>query len=283
MPESQLQSRSLIVDGVATPLLEGGAADSGEAIVFIHGNPGAGRDWERLAGEASAFARVVAPDMPGFGRADKPADFSYTIDGYAQHLDSLLRALAIHRAHLVLHDFGGPWGLRWATDHADAVASLTLINTGVMLRYRWHSLARVWRTPLLGELFQATATRAAFHGLLKRGNPRRLPREFVDRMYDDYDAGTKRAVLRLYRATSRPAKLSEAMAPALRRLQVPVLVVWGRHDPYIGIEVAERQREVFPEASLVVLDDSGHWPFADNPAATSAEVVPFLRRHFRVR
>jgi pimeloyl-ACP methyl ester carboxylesterase len=95
-------------------------------------------------------------------------------------------------------------------------------------------------------------------------------------MWDDYDWGTRRAVLRLYRATDDPGRAAGALSAALAPLRRPGLVVWGRRDPYIGAEYAERQREVF-DAGVVMLDESGHWPFADDAAAVEAAVVPFLR------
>jgi pimeloyl-ACP methyl ester carboxylesterase len=118
-----------------------------------------------------------------------------------------------------------------------------------------------------------------FRDSINRGNPRPLPQTFLDRMYDDYDRGTRRAVLKLYRASSHPGRLAEQLAPALRSLHVPVLVVWGRHDPYVPVEHAERQRDVFADVRTVILDQSGHWPFADDPEAVAAAVVPFLREH----
>lgn len=279
MTAASLHRRELMVNGLRCPLLEGGpaGADPAEAVVCVHGNPGSSRDWEVLAGAIAGFARVVAPDMPGFGRADKPADFPYTVQGYAAHLGAALELLGIRRAHLILHDFGGPWGLAWAAGRPQALASLTLIDTGYLPDYRWHYLARIWRTPLLGELFHAISTRAAFHQLIRRGNPRGLPREFVDHMYDDYDAGTRRAVLRLYRATGDIDGQSRQLLPAFAGLRLPALVIWGQCDPYIGAAYAHRQRELLPDAQVHVLEDSGHWPFADNPEAVAALVTPFLR------
>ena len=276
MPASTLQARHIAVDGVRSLVRESGG-EQGEAVVFVHGNPGSSRDWLELAGQVSAFARVVAPDMPGFGQSDKPADFEYTVTGYARYLGGLLDVLGVSRVHLVLHDFGGPWGLAWAAAHPERLASVVLINTGALPGYRWHYLARIWRTPVLGELFQLLATRSGFHRLLKHGNPRGLPRDFVDGMYDDYDRGTRRAVLRLYRAASDPNGLTEQLAAVLRPLALPALVIWGRHDPYIDAAYAERQREVFPAARVVMLDQSGHWPYADDPAAVASALVPFLR------
>ena len=268
----------LVAGGLRSPLLEAGLGDAREAVVFVHGNPGSSRDWETLLPAVGEFARAIAFDLPGFGTADKPKDFNYSVDGYAAFVDQALSELRVDRAHLVLHDFGGPIGLAWAAAHPEKLASAVLIDTGVLVGYRWHILARIWRTRVLGELFQATATRRAFHMLTGRGNPRPLPRAFVDRMFDDYDRGTKRAVLKLYRATSDPDGQARRLISVLRPLDRPALVVWGRHDPYIGVEVAERQREAFPSAEVNVLDGSGHWPFADDPERVASLVVSFLRR-----
>jgi pimeloyl-ACP methyl ester carboxylesterase len=271
---------TLEAGGLHSPVLEAGPDAASEAVVFVHGNPGSSRDWEPLVGRVGAFARAVALDMPGFGQADKPkAGFEYTVAGYSAHLATALGELGITRAHLVLHDFGGPWGLAWAAEHPDAFASVVLINTGVLLGYRWHYLAKIWRTPVAGDLFMATANRAAFGLLLRHGNHGGLPKPFVDRMYEDFDRGTKRAVLALYRATGDIDRLSAAVTAKLVPLRRPALVVWGANDPYIPSEQAENQRQAFDVEELVMLPDSGHWPFADNPQAVTGAVLPFLQRH----
>jgi pimeloyl-ACP methyl ester carboxylesterase len=97
-------------------------------------------------------------------------------------------------------------------------------------------------------------------------------------MYDDMDAGTTRAILRLYRATSDPSALGRMHAHALRPLDRPALVIWGAHDPYLPVALAARQREAFPSAEIAVLESSGHWPHADDPEAVGRLVEPFLRR-----
>ena len=270
-----MNRHDITVGGVRSPVLDAGAGR--EAAVFVHGNPGSGEDWQMLVEGAGSFMRAVAPTMPGFGQAHKPPDFDYTVDGYARHLNLLIDALGIDRVHLVVHDFGGPWGLNWVAKHPSRVASVTLINIGVLRGYRWHFMARIWRTPLLGELSQATTTRAAFRALLKLGNPRGLPLAFIDRMYADFDKGTKRAILKLYRATSDIDGFSQALHTALRPLDLPALVVWGLADIYLPGRFADAQRETFPRARIVKLPDSGHFPYADNPQAVADAVLPFLR------
>jgi pimeloyl-ACP methyl ester carboxylesterase len=265
------------VNGVRSPVLEGGPADATEAVVFVHGNPGVAQDWLPLLSPASEFTRAIAITMPGYGDADKPRDLPYTVQGYADHLAGALDQLGVTRVHLVLHDFGGPWGLQWAVDHPEQHASTTLINTGVILREGWHALAKVWRTPVLGELFFKTSSRGGMRQFMKRTNPPSFPTAFGDHMYDLYqDPGTRRAVLRLYR-NSPIAPHVAAIAPGLREHPRPTLVVWGAKDPYLKVRLAERQREVFRDARVEILPGSGHWPLADDPQAVADAVLPFLR------
>ena len=154
MTATSLQMGEVVVNGVRSPVLVGGTGTPGEAVVFVHGNPDAGADWKPLMERVAEFATVVAPDMPGFGGADKRSDQDYTLAGYAAHLAGVINQLGLKRVHLVAHDFGGPFAIKWAATHPEMVASVTMINTGVLLDYRWHRLARLWRTPVVGELIQ---------------------------------------------------------------------------------------------------------------------------------
>ena len=88
-----MSERSVIIDEIRSPLLEFGASDSDEAVIFVHGNPGSIRDWDTLARSAGELGRAVAIDMPGFGAADKPADFDYSVGGYAHRFSSMTRLL----------------------------------------------------------------------------------------------------------------------------------------------------------------------------------------------
>ena len=197
------QTRHLVVNGVHSPVLIGGTEATGEAVVFVHGNPDAGSDWEPLMKHVAEFAAVVAPDMPGFGGADKDAAQDYTLAAYGAHLGGVIDQLGIDRVHLVAHDFGGPFALTWAAANPGKVASVTLINTGVLLDYRWHRLARVWRIPVVAELFMRATTRRTAHFVIGHDNPG-LPEEWLDRIVEHLlPAGTKRAVLRVYRSTQQ--------------------------------------------------------------------------------
>ncbi len=270
--------RKLNVFGLRTPVIEAGDPDAREAIVCLHGHPGSSNDWRDMLERFGELGRAVAFDMPGFGRAEKPRAWEYSVGANAVFVGGALRELGIERAHLVMHDFGGPWGLIWGLAHPEAWASSVLVDIGVMVGYRWHPIARMYRTPGLGRLMALGSSRWAFRRIMKYYNPqpRPLPPAFVDRVYDEYDYGTRRTILQLYR--NAPADAMEAMVPAFREVAPPTLVVWGAHDVGAPVEQAERQRLSFPDAEIVVLPESGHWPFVDDPDRFAAAVMPFLER-----
>ena len=88
-------------------------------------------------------------------------------------------------------------------------------------------------------------------------------------------------MLKLYRNTRKTDDAARQLTAALRPLDLPALIVWGAHDPYIPVVFAERLREVFPHAEIKILPRSGHWPFADDPHSVAQAVLPFLRRQLR--
>jgi pimeloyl-ACP methyl ester carboxylesterase len=265
--------RTVEVSGLRTPVLDAGPA-SDEAVVYVHGNPGSRLDFRDLVERTGAFARAIAPDMPGFGDADKPhpRDFKYRVRTLGRHLAEVLGALGVRRAHLVGHDFGGPFAVGAILHQPSLAASLSFINTGILRGYKWHKWARIWRTPVVGEIFMRLL---ADEKRFKAGFTR-LPADFVDQMWRHYDARTRRAVLDLYRATDM--KDLSPVASALRKLDLPSVVVWGVKDRYVPVEFADRNQEALPRATVHRIEDAGHWPFIDRPDAVAAVLLPFLRQ-----
>ncbi len=275
-----VRKRRFEAAGASSRLVEAGPEEAPTAVAFLHGNPGSSDDWEPLVAAVGATGmRALAFDLPDFGETVAPAGFEHSVPGYAAFVDAALAALGVERVYLVLHDFGGPIGLAWIAGHADRLAGLTLIDIGILPGYKWHRLARIWRTPVLGEIFQGTATRPAFRFLVNRDEPRGLPRPFLEQMYDHYDRRTKRAVLKLYRATDDPGSPDPELLAALReRGELLTLVIWGGGDAYLPSSYAERQREFFPTAEVNVLPHSGHWPFIDAPEEVERLLLTFLAR-----
>jgi pimeloyl-ACP methyl ester carboxylesterase len=249
----------------------------GVPTVFVHGHPTSSEDWlpfmERLD------APALAPDLPGWGRSESPPTdrFDYGLEGLGGFLGRWLDAAGVNSYNLVCHDWGVV-SLIAAQAAPERIERLVVINAvPLMAGYRWHWVARLfWRRRLLGELANATTTRAGLRLILRQATPRpgSMPDEFVDQVLRDRPRGTWPQALRLYRSAGGPALA--AAGARLGELGCPALVLWGADDPYIPLEFAHRYAEVLPDAELDVAEGAGHWPWIDRPELVD-RVLAFLR------
>lgn len=266
--------------GFRTPVLDAGPRSSREAVVFLHGSPGSSQDWLDLLPRLGALGRrAVAWDLIGYGHADKPWEADTDIHAAGRLVAEMLERLGISRVHLVIQDLGGAAGLEWAAQNPDQLVSAVVIASG-LLGYRHHNFARISRTPVVGDSFMLTLNRATWSlGMQEGQSERPLPQSFVDRLYDDLDRRTRCTILQVYRSADEQQieQWGREQADVLSRRRRPALIIWGRNDPYLPPEMAERQREVFPGAPIHIFEESGHWPFIDDPKRTARLVIPFVR------
>ena len=136
-------------------------------------------------------------------------------------------------------------------------------------------MARIWRTPVLGELAMGATNRRTLRFASKETNatPGPMPEAWLDSVLDHFDQGTQRAILRLYRS-SPPEVLARAGAQ-LGLLQMPALVVWGMRDPYLPGRFGRAYADALGHAELLELADAGHVPWLDRPDVLD-RVVSFL-------
>ena len=229
--------------------------------LYLHGVPTSSDDWldflQRTGG--------LAPDLPGFGRSGKPGSRRYTIDEYEDFLERFLEELDVERVSLVMHDWGVV-GLAFAQRHPERVERLVLINAVPFIPgYEWHRMARIWRTPLLGELAMGITYRRTLRQASKETNvtPGGMSEAWLDSVLDHFDQGTQRAILRLFRSAS-----SQELAAAgenLGSLDMPALVVWGMQDPFIPGRFGQAYASILGDAELLELADAGHVPWLDRP------------------
>lgn len=130
LPGYAFEPRWHDVDGLRMHYLDEG---SGAPTVCFHGEPTWAYLYRKMLPVLSkAGQRVICPDFPGFGRSDKPTDRRwYSYDRHVEHVSSLLGALDLREATVVVQDWGGPIGLRWAVENAERVARLVILNTGL--------------------------------------------------------------------------------------------------------------------------------------------------------
>ncbi len=268
---AEIRERTVMVGDVSIFLREADPPAGALPTLYVHGNPTSSGIWTgplELTGG-------LAPDLPGWGRSAKPSHIDYSAEGLAAYLSALVESEGLERFNLVVHDWGA---LALAMDRAvlERVERLVIIDAVPLFdSYHWHWVARVWRVPGLGELSMGFTTRRVLGLLARRAFPNGggTPNEFLDLVWAGFDQGTQRAILKLYRSAD-----PEALAAAGARLDAitaPALVIWGKSDPFIGTEFAQRYADAVGGPAEVELVDGGHWPWLDRPDLV-ARITHFL-------
>lgn len=278
-----VRESDITVDGVKTRMLESGRRDADTAVLFVHGSPGSSADYAEFMPLVSGrHNRAIAMDGPGFGLAEDAWGRPVTVGPAIRFIQKGLRKLGVEKVHLVGHDAGSAAGLAWAAEHPKRLRSVALIDGGLLFDYQHHNLAQISRSEPGGEAFWLQLNRASFNAGAQDGQSptRPLPPEFTNRIYDDLDRETRCTIIDLYRMTDEPEidQFARDWSKVFRRRENrPALVLWGKNDPYLPVRHAEEQKRGFPSAKVKIFDDSGHFPFADNPERTERLLVPFLR------
>lgn len=266
-------SRRLQLGGLGLAVRDSGPADA-PAVLLLHGNPDSADVWD---GTVAAFAadggpplRCIRPDMPGFGDSPlPPPGFDYRPGATVPLWDALLDALGVTGPVVaVVHDFGGPWLLPWVARRPERVHGMVVANSPYTPAFSWHVWARIWQTPLLGELTLLPSPRALFAWEMRRGS-RGLSRAHCDATHAKVGPAMRRAVLRTYRAFRDLEGIFGHELPLLLRGldERPRAVLHGAADPYIPVHHAE----VFGVAPTVV-PGVGHWLPVERPDLVAAAV-----------
>lgn len=249
----------------------------GDIILLVHGNPDSADIWDDLITILQANYRCIAPDLPGFGRSEISSDFVFNLDSFSNWLDSFLKAIDVKDAvHLVIHDVGTFFALPWAIKHSNRIQSITVTNTLFFSDYKWHFWARIWRSPIIGEVSNWFTSKRLFKDELKKGGPL-LTDAFIDKSYPHVTSKMKKTVLKLYRAMNPEVfKGWEDKYLALTKIK-PILVVWGEKDPYIPLSFGYAERFANGQ-DLFKLPKCGHWVAAEMPQELANRMTQFLEK-----
>jgi pimeloyl-ACP methyl ester carboxylesterase/2-polyprenyl-6-methoxyphenol hydroxylase-like FAD-dependent oxidoreductase len=277
--------------------VEAGASGAGPAgaerplVVLLHGFPEFWYSWRRqIPALAAAGYHVVAPDLRGYNLSDKPRGVHrYRIDLLALDVERLIRRCGAERAVVCGHDWGG--GVAWAVAmrYPELVERLVVINaphparflralrTPRQLRKSWYMF--FFQVPWLPEACLRTSRYAALRRAFTapEGRPGAFSAEDIERYVEAAARpGALTAGINYYRALFRQAP-RQAQA-SLRRIEAPVLVIWGERDPYLGRELASPDGAWVPNARVERLPQAGHWAQLEEPERVNALLLEFLAR-----
>jgi haloalkane dehalogenase len=276
LPGYQFEPHWHDADGLRLHYLDEG---DGDPVVCFHGEPTWAFLYRKLVPPLSdAGLRAVCPDYAGFGRSDKPTDRRwYSYDRHVELMADLLGALDLRDATVVVQDWGGPIGLRWAVENADRVARLVILNTGLFTGrvskgfMAWRDFAE--RNPDLPVGFVvggATATdlpdevvrgyEAPFPNAESKAGAAQFPL-IVPTSDDDAGAAEMRAV-----------------SDELSRWDKPALVAFSDSDPVFPYP---RSGQVFCDlipgaGEQVAIDGAAHFLQEDRGEQIAAEILRFM-------
>ena len=266
---------------------------AGPVLLFVHGTPTNSYEFRHLIKRFSATHRCVAPDHLGFGKSDRPADFSYTPEAHAAALREFVDKLGLTRFTLVVHDFGGPIGLPLAMTEGlsgpdRAIPSRMVDRVVIMNSWAWPlnddpkmAKAAAFAAGGVGRFLYRYAN-ASLRVIMPAayGDRRKLTKD-IHRQYLDVFRDRHARVLVLH-ALAKALLASRAhyqslldRLGALRSL--PVLIVWGMKDSAFQPYHLERWQSLLPEARVVPIDSAGHWPHEEEPARVIEAIERFLQ------
>lgn len=240
-------------------------AGSGAPLVLVHGlGSSATQDWGRLIAPLGRRFHVYAPDLPGFGESERPADADYSIPMQVEVVRAFMEAKGVGRARVAGISMGGWIVARLAGEHPERVERLVVVDAAGMRPERPDIPAEV----LLPRDEEGVRRLVA---AVRHNAP--VPPSFVAR---DILSRRLREEWITRRALESMRDGGDWLNGTLARADMPVLVVWGKQDALIPVAYGAGLAAEFPHAELVVLDGCGHVPMADCPEAFDRAVLPFL-------
>ncbi len=234
----------------------------GPPVVFVHGEPTWSFLWRKvLVGVRDAGYRCIAPDLPGFGRSDKPTDIGwYSYDRHTAALTALLDELDVTGATIVVHDWGGPIGLRAAVESSERIDRLVILDTGLFTGHQ--PMTEAWNA--FRDFVERTDDLPV--GFLVRGACKHDPGDEViagyERPFPDAasKAGARAFPLILPTTPEMPgAQAGQRTLDALRADARPKLMLWADSDPVLPLETGRRFAAALGGELAHVIADAGHF------------------------
>ncbi len=276
LPDFPFESHYRELDGLRLAHLDEG---DGAPVIFIHGEPTWSFLWRKVIPSVrDAGHRCIAPDLAGFGRSDKPTDIDFY--SYDRHVDltaSLLEDLDLRQATIVVHDWGGPIGLRLAVEHSQRIGRLVILDTGLFTGAQRMSDAWI----AFRDFVERTEDLPV--GMLVRGACKSDPGDEVIAAYDApypdtaSKAGARAFPLLIPQTPDAPgAQAGQRVLTALHGDRRPTLMLWADSDPVLPLATGERFAEAIGRPAPRVIPDASHFLQEDQGPLIGSLIADWL-------
>jgi pimeloyl-ACP methyl ester carboxylesterase len=272
-------------DGVRVFYRAAGDIDA-PLVLLLHGFPTSSFMFRELIPRLADRYRVIAPDLPGFGFTEVPAErrYAYSFDGLASTIDAFMEALKIDRYAIYVFDYGAPTGLRLAMAHPERVTAIISQNGNAYeegLGDAWGPIRKYWASPtaenrevLRQNILTLEGTRWQYtHGV---SDPESVPPEAytLDAALLERPAN-KEIQLDLFLDYASNVALYPKFQEYFRKSKPPLLAIWGKNDPFFIPAGAEAFRKDLPNANVQFLD-TGHFAIETHVVEIAAVMKDFL-------
>jgi pimeloyl-ACP methyl ester carboxylesterase len=278
--------RTISVDGLEVFYREAGNADAPK-LLLLHGFPTSSHMFRDLIPRLADRIRVIAPDLPGFGRTAMPArdQFSYKFDNLARVIDRFTEVVGFDRFAVYVFDYGAPTGFRIATRHPERITAIISQNGNAYeegLSDGWNPIRAYWKEP-------SAANRDALRAFL---TPESTLWQYTHgvsdatavspdgySLDDHYLArpGAHEVQLDLFRDYASNVALYPAFQDYFRQHRPRFLAVWGKNDPFFLPAGAEAFKRDIPEAEVRFFD-TGHFALETHAEPIAAAIREFLAK-----
>ena len=276
--------RTADVDGRMVFYREAGASDA-PALVLLHGFPSSSHMFRDLIPLLADRFRIVAPDLPGFGKSDMPSpgDFDYTFEHITDVIDRWTQLLGLDRFALYVFDYGAPVGFRIATRHPERITAIISQNGNAYeegLSDGWNPVQAYWKEPSQANrdairmfLEPQTTIWQYTHGV--PDTTRVSPDGYGLDNYYLGRSGADEVQLDLFLDYASNVELYPLFQEYFRNSRPPLLAMWGRNDPFFLPAGAEAFKRDIPDADIRFVD-SGHFALETHVAEIARAIGEFL-------
>jgi pimeloyl-ACP methyl ester carboxylesterase len=279
--------RRVKADGVSVFYREAGPKDA-PVVLLLHGFPTSSFQYRELIPRLADRYRVIAPDMPGFGFTEVPAErgYKYTFDALAKTIEAFTDALELKKYALYVFDYGAPTGFRVAMARPERITAIVSQNGNAYeegLGDGWAPIRRYWNEPTAGnrETVRRMLDAAGLKSQYTEGVPD--PEVIAPEGYT-LDAamierpGNMDIQLDLFLDYANNVKLYPAFQEYFRRSKPPLLAIWGKNDPFFLPPGAEAYKRDIPDAVVKFLD-TGHFALETHVEEVAEAMRDFLGKH----
>ncbi|MDE3069867.1 MAG: alpha/beta fold hydrolase [Acidobacteriota bacterium] len=276
LPDFPFEHRYREADGLRLAHIDHG---EGRPVLFLHGEPTWSFLWRKVIGPvAAAGFRCIAPDMAGFGASDKPVEIGwYTYDRHTALMAGLVEELDIRGATIVVHDWGGPIGLRLAVEHPERFERIVVLDTGLFTGHQ--RMTDAW---LQFRDFVAR-TEDLPVSLLVRGACAQDPGPEVLAAYDaPFPSPASKAGARAFPSLSPMtpdapgAAAGQRVLAALGEDRRPILTLWADSDPVLPLAVGEQFASAIGSPPPRVIEGASHFLQEDRGAEIGSLIADWL-------